>query len=120
MKLKTWIPPFIMMATVFSLGLLVGPDETYAAWEKAGITPDGNIENSGIYDDLSSLVYFIMALGGFWIIGCLIFAGAKLSGAQGNPQGRTQGFIGIAMSFVGGWVIMKAYDIAGWIAGFGA
>lgn|SRR5690606_7849321 len=119
MKKKTWFLVFTL-ASVFTLGLLASPDEAYAAWSKAGITPDGNIDNSGIYDDLSSLVTFVMALGGFWILACLIFAGAKLSSAQNNPQNRTAGFIGVGMAFIGGWIMMKAYDIAGWIAGFGS
>ncbi|MDC3424273.1 hypothetical protein NC797_07095 [Aquibacillus sp. 3ASR75-11] len=110
----------LMAVLTFSL-VVVSPESAFAgAWNKAGITPDGSIENSGIYDDLDKLVYFVMALGGFWILACLIFAGIKLAASQGNPQGRTQGFIGLGMAFIGGWVIMKAYDIAGWIAGFGA
>lgn len=90
------------------------------AWKKAGITPDGNFEKSGVYGDLSNLVYFVMALGGFWIIACLVWGGMTLAGSGGNPQKRTEGFIKLALVFVGGWIIMKAYDIAGWIAGFGA
>ncbi|QAS54781.1 hypothetical protein [Halobacillus litoralis] len=111
----------LTLTAIFAFSfILIGPDYVDAAWEKAGITPDGSIENSGIYDDLDKLVYFVMALGGFWILACLIFAGIKLASAQGgNPQGRTAGFIGLGMAFVGGWVIMKAYDIAGWISGFG-
>jgi len=89
-------------------------------WKKAGINPDSNINTSGVFNDLNTLVGIVIAFGGFWIILCLIFAGIKLASAQGgNPQARTAGFIGIGMAFVGGWVIMKAYDIAGFIAGFG-
>lgn len=112
----------LTMASVLALYFTLGFDPDIAsanAWEKAGITPDGSIDNSGIYDDLDKVVYFIMALGGFWILLCLVFAGVRLSAAQGNPQSRTQGFIGLGMAFLGGWVILKAYDIAGWIAGFG-
>lgn len=89
-------------------------------WKKAGINPDNNIDSSGLFNDLDTLVGIVIAFGGFWIILCLIFAGIKLASAQGgNPQARTSGFVGIGMAFIGGWVIMKAYDIAGFIAGFG-
>ena len=90
------------------------------AWKKAGITPDGNIKNSSVYQDLDNLVYFVMAVGGFWVVICLLFAGMRLSAAQTNPQARTQGFIGLAMACIGLFIIVKAYDIAGWIAGFGS
>jgi hypothetical protein len=125
MKIKTTKKSWMMlaaMATIFSLSLIfITPVEASDAWTKAGITPNGNIKNSNIYNDLKDLVWFITALGGFWVLACLIFAGVKLSAAQGgNPQARTAGFIGLGMAFLGGWVIMKAYDIAGWIAGFGS
>jgi len=44
----------------------------------------------------------------------------KLSGSQGNPQNRTQGFIGLAMAGIGVFVIVQAKVIAGYFAGFGA
>lgn len=104
------------VAVTFSV---FSPNTASAAWKKAGITPNGSIENSGIYDDLDSLIYLIMAIGGFWIIGCIVFAGLRLSSAQTNPQMRTQGFIGLAMALIGLFIIVKAYDIAGFVAGFG-
>jgi hypothetical protein len=99
--------------------LMFSPNSADAAWKKAGITPTGDIKNSSIYGDLSNIVYFIMAVGGFWVLACLIFAGMRLSAAQGNPQARTQGFVGLAMSALGLFIIVKAYTIAGWVAGFG-
>ncbi|QXE03617.1 hypothetical protein KS242_17650 (plasmid) [Terribacillus sp. DMT04] len=110
----------VMVAAVFAL-MSINPDIASAnAWEKAGITPDGDVESSGVYDDLSSLVTIVIVFGGFWVLLCLIFAGMKLSSSQGNPQNRTAGMIGLAFAAVGGLVIYKAYDLAGWIAGFGA
>jgi hypothetical protein len=88
-------------------------------WKKSGITSGGSLKDSTIYTDLENIVYFIMAIGGFWVIACLLFAGMKLSAAQGNPQARTQGFVGLAMSALGMFVIVKAWEIAGWVAGFG-
>ncbi|WP_374717713.1 hypothetical protein [Neobacillus sp.] len=118
-KLKPFIP-FLVMAAVFGMSYFGFIDPAEAAWKKAGITPDGKVSNNGIYKDLENIVYLTMAVGGFWVILCLLFAGMKLSAAQGNPQNRTQGFIGLAMASIGLFVIVKAYDIAGWIAGFGS
>lgn len=84
-----------------------------------GVTESRNTENA-VYSDLNRLVNIVMAVGGFWVLACLIFAGIKLSGAQGNPQNRTQGFIGLAMAAVGGFVFVQARTIAGWVGGFGA
>lgn len=84
-----------------------------------GVTESRNTENA-VYSDLNRLVNIVMAVGGFWVLACLIFAGIKLSGAQGNPQNRTQGFIGLAMAAVGGFVVVQARTIAGWVGGFGA
>lgn len=119
------ILPFLAMATVFAFTFFVfSPDLAAAAgegWTKAGITPQGNLKNSKIYDDLKNIVWAVSAVGGFWVLLCLIFAGMKLSAAQGgNPQARTQGFVGILMAGVGVFIIVKASTIAGWFAGFGA
>lgn len=116
----------LVFSLVFAFALIFSPfvasESAYAAddaWSKAGIEADGSLEDSSIYEDLDSIIYFIMAIGGFWVIACLLFAGMRLSAAQGNPQARTQGFIGLVMAAVGLFVIVKAYDIAGWVAGFG-
>lgn len=107
-------------AFVYSL-LAYVPEEAAAAWKKSGITPQGDLKNSKIYDDLGNIVYFVTGVGGFWVIGCLVFAGMKLSAAQGgNPQARSQGFVGILMAGLGIFIIVKATTIAGWFAGFGS
>lgn len=112
----------ISLAVALGFTPLMLSNEAYAetdSWKKAGISPGSDIKNSSIYNDLDNIIYLIMAVGGFWVIACLLFAGMKLSAAQGNPQLRTQGFIGLAMAAIGLFVIVKSYDIAGWIAGFG-
>ncbi|MCU1808145.1 pilin [Cytobacillus firmus] len=113
--------PFVALTAVFAFSLLLfSPEEAAAAWKKSGISPQGDLKNSKIYTDLANIVYFITAVGGFWVIGCLLFAGMRLSAAQGgNPQARTQGFIGILMAGLGIFIIVKATTIAGWFAGFG-
>ncbi|MBU8908090.1 hypothetical protein KH400_15895 [Desertibacillus haloalkaliphilus] len=66
---------------------------------------------------MGNLVTVVQVLGGFWVVLCIMFAGMKLSAAQGsNPQARTAGFIGIAMAFIGGFVIIQAHSIAGYIS----
>lgn len=122
--MKKWtkkLLPLLSMTAIFAFVLfLFSPEEAAAAWKKAGITPQGDLKNSKSFQDMTNIIYFITAIGGFWVIACLLFAGMKLSAAQGgNPQARTQGFIGIVMAGVGCFIIVKATDIAGWFAGFG-
>ena len=53
---------------------------------------------------------------GIWVAACVVFAAIKLSGAQGkNPENRTQAMIGLACAAIGGFVMIKAYDIAAWV-----
>jgi len=87
------------------------------ALKESGISNTGDM--SGIYTDLTGVVYFIMALGGFWIVGMLVWGGMTLAGSGGNPQKRTEGFIKLALVLVGAYIIFKAYDIAGWATGLG-
>ena len=114
--------PLLMVTAVFAFALILfSPEEAAAAWKKSGITPQGDLKNSAVFTDLANIVYFVTGVGGFWVIGCLIFAGMKLSAAQGgNPQARSQGFVGILMAGLGIFIIVKATTIAGWFAGFGA
>lgn len=94
-----------------------GQADVSSALEKAGITGTGNM--SGLYTDLTGVVYFIMAIGGFWIVGMLVWGGMTLAGAGGNPQKRTEGFIKLSLVLVGAYIIFKAYDIASWATGLG-
>lgn len=84
---------------------------------KAGITGTGNMD--GIYQDLNGVVFFVMALGGFWIVGMLVWGGMTLAGSGGNPQKRTEGFIKLSLVLVGAYIIFKAYDIAAWATALG-
>lgn len=87
------------------------------ALSESGINKTGDM--SGIYGDLNNVVYFIMALGGFWIVGMLVWGGMTLAGSGGNPQKRTEGFIKLSLVLVGAYIIFKAYDIASWATGLG-
>lgn len=87
------------------------------ALSKAGIKESG--DTSGLFKDLNGIVYMVMALGGFWIIGCLVWGGMTLAGSGGNPTKRTEGFIKLSLVIIGAYIIFKAYDIAGWATGLG-
>jgi Type IV secretion system pilin len=75
--------------------------------------------DDGLYNDMNTILTVFLSIAGFIVIACLIFAGVKLATAQNNPQNRTQGFIGLGMALLGGWIVYKALDLAGWIKGFG-
>lgn len=87
------------------------------ALQKSGISNTGNMD--GVYTDLNNVVFFIMALGGFWIIIMLVWGGMTLAGSGGNAQKRTEGFIKLSLTLFGAYIIFKAYDIAGWATGLG-
>lgn len=107
-----------LMTFVFILGQnSVQAANVKDALKQSGIKNTGDM--GGIYGDLNGVVYFVMALGGFWIVGMLVWGGMTLAGSGGNPQKRTEGFIKLALVLVGAYVIFKAYDIAGWATGLG-
>ncbi|MBF0706770.1 hypothetical protein IQ283_09130 (plasmid) [Alkalihalobacillus hwajinpoensis] len=115
---------FLALVTILAFTFtFTGGDMASAAsndpWAEAGIEDGGGFEGSGVYGDLTNIVYFVMALGGFWIIAMLVIGGMLLAGSNGNAQRRTAGLASLACTFLGGWVIMKAYTIAGWINGLG-
>ena len=102
----------------------ITPTVAEAAFEKInvngkGVKPETGNNAQGFFNQANNLLYIVLAFGGFWVVACIIFAGVKLSSAQGNPQNRTQGFIGLAMALLGGFVVYKALDLAGWVAGLG-
>ncbi|NRD81035.1 hypothetical protein HPT25_27335 [Bacillus sp. BRMEA1] len=126
-KLKKILSPMAVATAIYSGFSALFPSLAFAAstksaWSSAGISPSSSTTSasSGLFKDLTSLVNVVMAFGGFWIIACLVWGGMTLAGSGGNPQKRTEGFIKLALVFVGGWIIMKSYTIAGWVAGFGS
>ncbi|MFL0365235.1 hypothetical protein ACH0BF_19715 [Pseudobacillus sp. 179-B 2D1 NHS] len=77
------------------------------------------VDSSNFFNSMNFGLGIILGLAGFVVVGSIIFAGVKLASAQGNPQARTQGFIGLAVAFIGGWIVYRCLYMAGWIAGFG-
>lgn len=123
-KMKNWFKFMTASVSAFLLGLYVKSTTALAAkanvsnaLKEAGISNTGNVD--GVYSDLTNVVYFIMALGGFWIVGMLVWGGMTLAGSGGNPQKRVEGFIKLSLTLVGAYIIFKAYDIAGWATGLG-
>lgn len=88
------------------------------ALKESGITNTGDVSN--LYSDANGIVYVIMAMGGFWIVGMFVWGGMTLAASGGNPQKRTEGIIKLSMTVLGAYVIFKAYDIAGWATGLGS
>ncbi|PIE91895.1 hypothetical protein CO726_29585 [Bacillus fungorum] len=69
-----------------------------------------------VQKSMNTLVTTLIGFGGIWVVACIVFAALKLSGAQGkNPENRTQAMVGLACAAIGGFVMIKAYDIASWV-----
>lgn len=70
-----------------------------------------------VQNSMTTLVNTLIIFGGIWVVACIVFSGVKLSGAQGkNPENRSQAIIGLACAALGGFIMIKAYDIASWVA----
>ncbi|WP_368502730.1 hypothetical protein AB3N04_01125 (plasmid) [Alkalihalophilus sp. As8PL] len=102
-KITTYLIVLVLILFVPSIALA---EETFA---------EGDIED--LYDNLNSILEIVIAIGGFWTVGCIIFSGMRLSGSQGNPTARVQGIIGLVFAILGGFVVYKCLTIAGWITG---
>ncbi|AJI08757.1 MULTISPECIES: hypothetical protein [Bacillus cereus group] len=125
---KRVILTITMLAALFAVGqntftnspVLEAGSNVFSGVDAGGqkVTVQNNAK-SGIFKDMNGLLIIAMGLAGFVVIFALIFAGVKLATAQGNPQNRTQAFIGLGVACVGGWVVYKCLVIAGWVGGFG-
>lgn len=77
----------------------------------------GKGDTATVQNSMNTLVKTLIGFGSIWVVACVVFAAIKLSGAQGkNPENRTQAMIGLACAAIGGFVMIKAYDIAAWVA----
>lgn len=129
-KSKNIFITLVMLASLFlATHSLVDPVQVAEAGSKVfegvnvggdnGTVTTSNSASTGIFSGMNALLIVVMGIAGFACIGALIFAGTKLAYAQGNPQARTQGFIGLGVSALGIWVVYKCLVIAGWVGGFG-
>lgn len=120
---KPLFTTLVSFAVVFALMFAftgISAEATTGAFDQVNGVKESSGTEDAVYKDLNRLVNIVMAVGGFWVLACLVFAGIKLSGSQGNPQARTAGFVGLGMAALGGWVVVQARTVAGWIGGFGA
>ncbi|MBE7123424.1 MULTISPECIES: hypothetical protein [Bacillus cereus group] len=77
---------------------------------------NGSASTDSIVENANNLVKVIITLGGLWVVICFIFAGYMLAGSRGKSgEHRTAGVLGIVFAGLGGYVIVKAYDLAAWI-----
>lgn len=123
---KSKVIMFVLAALVACVAVFGVMDATVvdanSAFDKINVGGEKVTQTSvdkGLYDDMNTLLTVFLAIAGFIVVACLVFAGVKLATAQNNPQNRTQGFIGLGMALLGGWIVYKALDLAGWIKGFG-
>lgn len=66
---------------------------------------------------MNTILQVAVVIGGFMVVASIIGAGVKLANSQNNPQNRTAGIIGLIFAFLGGYMVYKSLDIAGWISG---
>ncbi|MEX3623683.1 hypothetical protein [Viridibacillus arvi] len=70
------------------------------------------------YAYMNTILGVSVTIAGFLVIFAIIKSGMKLATAQDNPQNRTAGLVGLGFAFLGGYMVFKALDIAGWLHGF--
>lgn len=117
-------PLAYMLGTTGLMGLTLSPvtasatskDPITSGLSNAGVSGGGELS---VTDDLNGAIILLVALAAIWIIACIIFAAMKISGAQGNPQKRVEGIVGLAFAGLGAWVIFNAYNIYGWFSNIG-
>ncbi|QWH53998.1 hypothetical protein [Bacillus mycoides] len=82
----------------------------------SGIGKGSGANAQTVQNSMNTLVKTLIGFGGIWVVACVVFASIKLSGAQGkNPENRTQAMLGLACAAIGGFIMIKAYDIASWV-----
>lgn len=110
---------YVSIITLLPSNVAFAANNANDAWKQAGITKTGSVKDSKIYKNLQDVVFVLIAVGAIWTIAWVVIGGMLLAGSNGNPQKRTAGIAAILTAGAGGWVIYKAWDIGGYIAGFG-
>ena len=110
---------FLVLAVLYVLFQADPASAAFKHVDLGGSKVGSKSTTAGLFKDINFILVTVLGIAGAIVIACIIFAGVKLATAQGNPQNRTQGFIGLGMAFIGGWVVYKCLEIAGWIKGFG-
>ncbi|HDR8183473.1 TPA: hypothetical protein QC116_002867 [Bacillus thuringiensis] len=105
-----WLSAKLMTTSVGDFLLAKG------SFEKGLTGHTSGADATTVQKSMNTLVTTLIGFGGIWVAACVVFAAIKLSGAQGkNPENRTQAMIGLACAAIGGFVMIKAYDIASWV-----
>lgn len=96
-------PKYLVGLFVMLFVLLAHPMAVYA-------------NNGDPYEQMNIILYVALGLGGFMVLFSIIMAGIKLSTAQSNPANRTQGILGLVFALLGGYMVYKSMDIAGYLS----
>ena len=122
---KTFLIKTLLVASMLLIGFTffgVTPEASASvtgAMSKAGITA-GSGSGDGFISEGKTWIYFLMAIGGLVIVGCLIIAAIKFAASSGNAQKRTEAMWWIAGCFVGIYIVYKAFNLAGWAVSLGS
>ncbi len=80
-------------------------------------TAPAGVNTSEIQKTAGGLVWIIIFVGSFWVIGCIAVGAIMLAGSGSNPQRRTGGMVFLAFALLGGYALMNTYKIAGFLSG---
>lgn len=123
---KTFLVKILMLASLMLFGFTVlgvtpeafAADSVSDAMSKAGIK-----SGSGSGDDFIKegkyFIYFLMAIGGLIIVGCMIMAALALSATK-NGQKRTDAIWWLVGCFAGSYIVYKAFELVGWSTSLGS
>lgn len=113
-----WLMIFLVLMIV--VGVLAAPFSAMAAGEEElkNILGEKEIDKSRIYGDIKQIIYFIYGVGGLVVLSSLIVAAVLLSTSGSNPSRRAAGFGALGMAALGGYVLVKAFDIASFLTTF--
>ncbi len=76
------------------------------------------IDKQKIYGDIKQIIYFIYGIGGLVVLSSVIVSAVLLSTSGSNPHKRGAGFGALGMAALGGYVLVKAFDIAAFLSTF--
>lgn len=106
---------FVLALTI----LLVFPGDVMAAGDQLkDVIGQKQIDKAAIYGDIKQIIYFIYGVGGLVVLTSLIVASVLLSTSGTNPNKRAAGFGALGMAALGGYVLVKAFDIAAFLTTF--
>ncbi|MBO8172382.1 MAG: hypothetical protein H0Z33_10865 [Bacillaceae bacterium] len=115
MKYRILIGVSVLLALCLVLpvsGLAAGEDEL------KNVLGERDIDKDKIYGDIQQIIYFIYGISGLVILTSVIVSSVLLSTSGSNPHKRAAGFGALGMAALGGYVLVKAFDIAAFLSTF--